>query len=168
MLHVRPESESDWLVVGDILRLAFDRPDEARLVQALRGIEPCISLVAEDLGAVVGHIFFSPVEVRADAGAWQAMGLGPVAVSPTWRHAGIGAALVTAGLEACRDAGHAVVFVLGAPQYYKRFGFRPAADAGIRWEHTVPREAFMVVELAPGALAGRKGVVHYRPEFSEV
>ena len=35
-------------------------------------------------------------------------------------------------------------------------------------EYAVPDEAFMVVELLPGVLRGRTGVVKYLPEFAEV
>jgi putative acetyltransferase len=61
-----------------------------------------------------------------------------------------------------------LAIVLGHPAYYPRFGFRPAAPLGIRWEHDAPEDAFMVMELEPGALAGKSGIVRYRPEFEGV
>lgn len=42
--------------------------------------------------------------------------------------AGIGAALVRAGLDALRRAGARGCVVLGEPAYYARFGFGPAGD----------------------------------------
>jgi putative acetyltransferase len=56
------------------------------------------------------------------------------------------------------------VFVLGHPADYPRFGFTPAAARGLHYADGFER-AFFVAELAPGALAGRGGVVRYRPEF---
>jgi putative acetyltransferase len=38
---------------------------------------------------------------------------------------------------------------------------------GLRCEYDVPVEAFMVAELVPCALAGRRGLVRYRPEFAD-
>jgi predicted N-acetyltransferase YhbS len=35
----------------------------------------------------------------------------------------------------------------------------------LRYAHPVPAEAFMVLELVPGALAAGGGVVTYLPEF---
>ncbi len=61
-----------------------------------------------------------------------------------------------------------MVVVLGHPAYYSRFGFVPAATKGLRCEYPVPDDVFMVAELRPGALAGRTGLVKYRPEFAEV
>ena len=39
---------------------------------------------------------------------------------------------------------------------------------GIAWELDAPDDAFMVMELRKGALAGRSGVVRYQPEFTGV
>src|SRR3546814_10145104 len=60
------------------------------------------------------------------------------------------AARVVAGLARARAAGAELVFVLGEPAYYRRFGFRPAAAFGIDWEHPAPQEAFMAVAPGPG------------------
>jgi putative acetyltransferase len=58
--------------------------------------------------------------------------------------------------------------VLGDPAYYGRFGFAPAAALGLACEFDAPPEAFMALELSPGALAGARGVVLYEPEFDSV
>lgn len=169
MTTVRPECPDDFAAVYEINAQAFGQPNEAQLVDALRRVaDPYISLVAEREGHVVGHIFFSPVSVVAEDTAWPAITLAPVAVRPGVQRTGIGGMLVRAGLTACAELGHPVVFVLGHPTYYPRFGFRPAADFGIGCEFPAPAEAFMVAEAEPGALAGRTGVVHFLPEFQGV
>jgi putative acetyltransferase len=146
---------------------AFPQPGEAKLVDALRAANAAtVSLVAECDGRVIGHILFSPVRVEGEGGAFVAQGLAPMAVDPGCQRAGVGSALVRAGLDACRDAGHAIVFVLGHPDYYQRFGFQSAVSRGLSYEGGPRYEpVFFVVELVSGALAGRNGVVHYRPEF---
>jgi predicted N-acetyltransferase YhbS len=45
---------------------------------------------------------------------------------------------------------------------------QPVDADGIHCEFDVPAEAFMVLPLREGALAGRNGVVRYLPEFREV
>ena len=57
--------------------------------------------------------------------------------------------------------------VLGHPDYYPRFGFVPAKPKGIDCEFEVPDEAWMILELRQGALAGRRGTVRFQPEFRE-
>ena len=167
MITIRSEIAEDIPAVRRVNELAFGRPDEAALVDALRAAaRPYISLVAADEGRVVGHIFFSPVELEAEDSAFI-LGLAPMAVLPEYQRQGVGSQLVREGLGECRRIGCEVVVVLGHPEYYPRFGFVPASRKGLRCEYPVPDEVFMVAELRPNALSGR-GLVKYRPEFGGV
>ncbi len=71
-------------------------------------------------------------------------------------------------MKECQRIGCNVVVVLGHPEYYPRFGFVPAKQKELRCEYAVPDEVFMVAELKPQALDGRRGLVKYLPEFSDV
>jgi putative acetyltransferase len=168
-MPIRPESSADVEAIRGVNRLAFGRDDEGALVDALRerGAVIC-SLVAEEDGRIVGHALFSPAILDEGDRQTAMAALGPVAVLPGYQRRGIGAALIRAGLEICRDSGYDVAVVLGHSTYYPRFGFRPSRPFGIRWEHNAPEEAFMVMALRPGALSGLSGIVRYRPEFDEV
>lgn len=174
MIEIREERPEDYEAVRRVNESAFERPQEAALVDALRGAaRPYISLVAVEEGhGVVGHIFFSPVTIEPEGesarGPFPAMGLAPMAVAPASQRTGIGSRLVRAGVEECVRANFAAVFVLGHPDYYPRFGFSPAAPRGFSCVYDVPAEVFMVAELAPGALAGRAGLVKYHPSFASV
>jgi putative acetyltransferase len=163
---VRSETPADYSAVRRVNERAFGGAEEAQIVEALRGTAtPQISLVAEREGRVVGHIFFSPVTVESPESSFEAIALGPLAVEPELHKKGVGSRLMHAGLEECRRAGHGLVFVLGHPGYYPRFGFRKAAPGGFRCEFDAPDEAFMFIELVEGAGSGRRGLVRYRPEF---
>ncbi len=163
---IRPERPDDVAAVHTVNAAAFGQPEEADLVDALRlAGAATLSLVAERDGEIVGHILFSPVTIESDRGSFEAIGLAPMAVAPSCQRQGIGSRLIRAGLRECRRAGHEIVVVLGHPEYYPRFGFVPSKPLGIRYEAEVPEEAFMVLELRQGALAGRGGIVRYRPEF---
>ncbi len=72
-----------------------------------------------------------------------------------------------AGLAACRSAGFAWAVVLGSPAYYARFGFRPAAAAGLADEYA-GGPAFQCMELTPGGLPIGPGLVRYAPEFGSL
>ena len=166
MLIVRAETPEDRGSVRRVNELAFETAAEANLVDALReGGAAHVSLVAEEGGRVVGHILFSPVSIESAGGDWEATGLGPMAVLPERQGRGVGSALVREGLRECLRRGREVVFVLGHAEYYPRFGFRTAGPLGVTCEFPAPEEFFMVAELTPGALAGRAGLVRYRPEF---
>jgi len=167
-MQVRPERRSEFAAVHALNLAAFPSAAEADLVDALREqATPLVSLVAESAGTVVGHILFSPVTLggRPDL---RLMGLGPMAVAATHRSRGVGSALVRAGLSQCRSIGAVAVVVLGHPGYYPRFGFRPAGKLGIQSEYDVPKEAFMALELVPGALRDVSGTVKYHHAFADL
>ena len=92
----------------------------------------------------------------------------PEGILPGHQKKGIGSELVQKGLDECEKAGHEIVFVVGYPEFYARFGFSPSKPYGLQWEHDVPEDVFMVKELQKGALIGLKGTVKYRKEFSPV
>src|SRR6185503_109729 len=117
---VRAEEQRDWAAVHAVNVAAFETPEEANLVDALREhARPIASLVAEDDGAIVGHIMFSPVTLAGHP-ELRIMGLAPMAVVPEHQREGIGSALVRAGLEECRKLGFGAAVVLGHPAYYPR------------------------------------------------
>lgn len=164
---IRSELPTDCDAVRGLHDLAFGQPQEGRLVDALRASSAKrISLVAVAAGTVVGHIYFSPVTIEASSSPIEGMGLAPLAVLPDLQRQGIGAELVRRGLAGCRRLEQAFVVVLGHPAHYPRFGFVPAATMNLSCEYPVPPEAFMAIELQPGALAGCRGLVRYRPEFA--
>lgn len=168
MILIRAETIKDQGDIRRVNELAFARPNEADLVDALREkAAPIVSLVATLDQKVVGHILFSPVTIESEESAFTAMGLAPMAVLQEYQNQGIGSQLVRAGLKECERLGEDIVVVLGHPNYYPRFGFRPASLKGLRSEYDVPDEVFMVTELRPDALAGRQGLVKYHPEFGK-
>ncbi len=170
MIEIREEKAVDVAGIDKVNALAFGRRDEAELVARLRQNKKIsLSLVAVRDGKVVGHALFTPMRIVTASGTSKpAVGVGPVAVLPDLQRQGIGAALMKEGLAKCQQAGHAVVFVLGHPTYYPRFGFRRAADFGLRFSYDEPDDAFMVLELQPGSLENVSGTAYYEPEFDGV
>ena len=147
---------------------AFGTAAEADLVDALcERAAPIVSLVADDEGAIVGHILFTPMTLDAEP-ELKVMGLAPMAVAASRQRQGIGAALVRAGLDECWQLGAAAVAVLGHAEYYPRFGFVPASKFGLRSQYDVPDDVFMIVEGWRGALAGKHGLLSYHPAFAEL
>jgi putative acetyltransferase len=165
MIEIRDEQPDDVGAVREVNRQAFDQEQEGRIVDALREHGGALlSLVAMADGGVVGHIMFSPLTVGLVVGA----ALGPMAVLPAYQRQGVGSRLVERGIERLRHSGCPFVVVIGHPEFYPRFGFRPAGAYGLTCEWDVPAAPFMVTILDPavsGLLAGR---AEYRTEFSAI
>jgi putative acetyltransferase len=166
-LFIRDERPSDHESISNLLKSAFPTGAEARLVDLLRerGKATC-SLVAEAGGELVGHILFSPVTVQRALWVVGGLGLAPVAVSPPHQRRGVGSRLIEEGLSIGRTTGRPFVVVLGEPDYYRRFGFRPARIFGLSNEYAVD-DPFMIIELSPGRIPAGGGLVRYAPEFAE-
>ncbi|MBI4582986.1 MAG: N-acetyltransferase [Planctomycetes bacterium] len=163
-IEIRLETLPDRLAIQRIHLLAFASPDEARLVEALRiGRYVRVSLVAEVLGQIVGHVLFSDLPIHTGKVAIPALALAPLAVLPDFQRRGIGSAIVRIGLDECRKRGHKIAVVLGKPSFYQRFGF--SAELAKRLDSPFAGEAFMAVELIQGALEGVRGQVRYPPPF---
>ncbi len=165
---IRPETPDDYAAIHEVNRSAFGRESEALLVDALRqspDFIPELSLVAERDGRVVGHVLFSRIAIRTGRGSVPALGLAPMAVLPEHQRSGIGSMLVRHGLEACRRLGHRLVIVVGHPDYYPRFGFRPARPRGLEPPFDVPDAAFLLWEAVPTDPADIAGRLEFPPAF---
>src|SRR5258706_6231630 len=168
MAVIRPENARDFDTVRTLLLASFGREAEARLVDRLRASgKIAAALVAEEKERILGHVVFSKIAASAEGGEVNALALAPLAVVPAFQRLGIGSALVSAGLERCRSEQQARVVVLGDPVYYARFGFVPAAKFGLKCPLPRPDNAFMAIELEPGAFVKTSGTVRYGHEFDD-
>jgi putative acetyltransferase len=139
---VREQRDDDYEAVRHVYAEAFLRPrfrppqspgsvpPEVGLFEALweagdviRGL----SFTAVTDGGVVGHVTASRATVAADS----VVAVGPIGVLPEYQGLGIGSALMNALLTAADAADVPLIVLLGAPQYYNRFGFRPAKEFGV-------------------------------------
>ncbi len=147
--------------IAEITQAAFRKrygsgDGEAALVAALRRDGDVVAeLAALEAGHVVGHAMFSAA--LAVPPLCRIAALAPVAVHIDRQRQGIGESLIRAGLAACAAKGIEAVVVLGDPDYYGRFGFKPTLLGS---PYAGPH--FQALELRPGALAGVDAVAHAR------
>lgn len=159
----RAETTADIPTVRDIVLAAFDTPEEADLVDALRTDTawlPGLSLVATDSGDTpIAHALLT----RCHIGDTPALCLAPVAVLPQHQNTGAGHAVTSTLLRTAADQGEQFVVVLGHPHYYPRFGFINALAHGIRLSIDIPEDALMALSLTGAPLPS--GIVRYAPPF---
>lgn len=163
-IDIRALSAADHDAVAALNRAAFGGEDEVRIIDRLRRDDlVAVELVAVQAGVILGHILLSVLPTTMDGRPVRALALAPVAVLPGHQRRGIGGQLIEAALEEGRRLGFEAVIVLGHPAYYPRFGFSVALAR--RLASPFQGEAFMALELVPGALAGQAGTVTYPPAF---
>jgi putative acetyltransferase len=152
-VDVRAEALSDWLTVRTVHLAAFGDHGQvvANLVDDLRDAVTRgegLSLVAGPRDEVVGHVMFSPSLLDAPKRLVPVQVLSPIGVLPEWQKQGVGTMLIRRGLELLGERNVPLVFLEGAPAYYSRFGFQPAADQGFRKPSLrIPDAAFQVFRL---------------------
>ena len=166
-LTVRPENEGDSEAIRAVHLAAFPTAAEADLVARLNGdFDSEISLVAERGGGIVGHAMLSRMSAAADGRDWRALGLGPVGVLPGAQGGGIGSELIRSALAVAGTLGEELVFVLGEPDYYSRFGFSAEAASPFASPYSGP--FFMALWLRAPARPPAAGRADYAPAFASL
>ena len=169
MPQIRDERVQDAEAVNRLLTQAFGREAETRLVERLRASgRIAFSMIAEENEHVLGYALFARIAIEHEGRDFPALALAPLAVMPAFQRLGIGSALMSAGLQRCREGGHPRVLVLGDPLYYGRFGFVPASRFGLRSPFPGAGDNFMALELQPAAFANLSGTARYGHEFEDL
>jgi len=167
-LQVHKAIESDRQAISAVVMAAFGNlqgQEIADLVTDLLedpGAYPLLSLVATIHDRVVGYILFTSVQIKHSQRIVSAAILAPLAVHPDQQHEGIGGQLINEGLKQLKATGVELVFVLGHPGYYPRYGFSAAGIKGFDAPYPIPPEnssAWMVQELRPGIIGYVSGQV---------
>lgn len=166
-LTVRPEGEGEAEAIRAIHLAAFPTALEADLVERLRqDFDSEISLVAQQAGEIVGHVLLSRMAVSADGKALRALGLGPVGVLPGAQGSGVGSELIRSALAIARTLGEELVFLVGEPDYYGRFGFSAEAAAPFASPYAGPY--FLALWLRPDSTSPGSGRAEYAPAFTSL
>ena len=160
MFTIIPERPEDAALIDPLLDLSFGPERHQKTVYRLReGIPPIPALsfvVLDAAGNLQGNIRYWPILI---AGRWPAVLLGPLAINPARRGEGMGKALVRNSMDVAANLGYRLCVLVGDADYYVPFGFHSAVDAGLELPGWVDLSRFLVKELAPGALAGVRGMI---------
>jgi len=165
-VRVRPAIPDDAPAVRAVLTAAFPTSAEAQLVQRLAADgDLVLGFVAAEEEEIVGYAAFSRMAVTADDAPVPALGLGPVAVLPQRQRRGIGGRLIECGLAAANGRGIPLVFVLGDPLYYGRFGFRAGTAAPFASPYAGPH---LMAQWLSSPRTPASGRADYAPAFAQL
>ena len=176
MINIRKTTEADEPAIRKVHETAFG-PQAGNSVADLTialfhdpSAQPLLSLLAGNSRTPIGHILFTSVLISGTVEPVRAHILAPLAVLPEAQRQGIGRQLVEHGLAMLTESGCELVFVLGHPEYYPRFGFQPAGPVGLSAPYPIPEEdneAWMVLELFKGKLENIQGTVECATALSK-
>ncbi|MBI9037578.1 MAG: N-acetyltransferase [Bacteroidales bacterium] len=175
-MKIRKALDSDLEDILRVERAAFNSDEEAELVRQLivdESAKPLLSLLAFKKDFAVGHILFTKVFLQNNEVDVSCMILAPLAVIPEFQKSGIGSKLINTGLKILSESGTDLVFVLGYPEYYTRYGFKSATCLGFEAPYSIPaehEEAWMVISLRSeviGLISGKVVCANalYKPEY---
>ena len=157
-LIIRPEASADAGAIERLHERAFGPGRFARTAYRIREGAP--HLLDLSFTALVGTLLVGSVRLTPiRAGEQLALMLGPLTVDPAFENRGIGAALIERALDAAREAGHALVLLVGDEPYYARFGFKRVPMGQLAMPGPVDPERLLGAELVEGSLAKAHGTI---------
>ncbi len=162
---IREPTDVDLSDILFVERKAFKSNKEADLTKEMLAdpsAKPLLSLIAMSGNQAVGHILFTKAHISNNPNKASISFLAPLAIIPNYQKQGIGGKLIKKGLEILSKSGVDLVFVLGHPQYYPKYGFTPTSKLGIETTYPIPEEvadAWMVQVLNPKVIGTVSGKV---------
>jgi putative acetyltransferase len=158
--EVRSYEAADAEAVRRLNLARFESSAEADLTEKLRaGGHAEIELVADADGKIVGHVMLSRMMVPE-----KALGLGPVATAKDHENEGVASSLIESALALATAHDWQMVFLLGDPAFYERFGFSVEDAARFKSAYDGPYwQVSFLDEDAP-----RSGKAEYAAPFGEI
>ena len=163
-MNIRSERSDDAAAIRRILIAAFAGGAEAGLVERLRRDGDLILALVADDHEPCGCVSFPRLRVEDADGVRDAVGLAPIAVTPDRQRHGIGGALIRESHRRLIALGESLIFVLGDPAFYTRFGYSLAAAQPFRSDYAGPH--FMALRLNENAPVA--GTVRYPAAFADL
>jgi putative acetyltransferase len=162
----RPEAADDAIAIRALLEEAFGGNAEATLVERLRATDELVlalvAVAAPDV--LVGFIAFVRLRIETADGSRTGIALAPLAVGKAHQRRRIGSALVREGLDQLIARREEIVFVLGDPAFYERFGFSIEEARAFTSRYQGPH----LMALALAVTAPGTGKVHYPAAFDDL
>lgn len=165
-IQLRPETPADYRLVEYLTREAFwdvYKPgcEEHLVLHQLRNSRafiPELDYVAVQNGEIIGSIVYSKARIIDDnSRSYEVLSMGPLSVLPSEQRKGVGSKLLIHTLTLAEQLNYRGVVIFGDPKFYHRFGFKPAAQFGIRPSLGDPFDAFMAKELGVDGLKNIHG-----------
>jgi predicted N-acetyltransferase YhbS len=155
--EIYPHAPARDALLDRAMGLKWQRKSSHRLRRGRRPSEGLSFITLDEAGSVVGTVRLW--DVSLGEGGHPALLLGPLAVDPSLKSAGIGKALMLRAISEARRLGHRAILLVGDEAYYARFGFSAEKTGSLSMPGPYERHRFLALELEDGALDGAHGVL---------
>lgn len=168
---IRVVTENDFNEIYDFVQTAFrtaevsDGTEQDFVLELRKGAYlPELELVMVDETGIIGHIMFTEQKVNlkeksGEQSVFTGLLVAPLSVKLEYRSKGVGAALMHEGFKRAVERGYRAAFLVGNPEYYKRFGFKETGCYGIKNDSEIPDQFVLGCEMVPDSLEGLTGSI---------
>ena len=143
-------------LLGRAMGLNWKKKSSQKLRRGRRPSEGLAFVARGEDGALAGTVRLWDV---ATGDGRPALLLGPLAVDPSLKSAGIGKALMSHAISEAKRLGHQAILLVGDAPYYGRFDFSAEKTGQLSMPGPYERHRFLALELVPGALDGAVGTL---------
>ncbi|RLP26842.1 N-acetyltransferase [Mesorhizobium sp. YM1C-6-2] len=143
-------------LLGRAMGLNWKRKTSQKLRRGRRPSEGLAFVARSEDGNLAGTVRLWDV---ATGDGRPALLLGPLAVDPHLKSAGIGKALMLHAISEAKRLGHKAILLIGDAGYYGRFGFSAEKTGALSMPGPYERHRFLALELVPGALDDAAGTL---------
>lgn len=143
-------------LLGRAMGLNWKRKTSQKLRRGRRPSEGLAFVARSEDGRLAGTVRLWDV---ATGDGRPALLLGPLAVDPQLKSAGIGKALMLHAISEAKRLGHKAILLIGDAGYYSRFGFSAEKTGALSMPGPYERHRFLALELLPGALDDAAGTL---------
>lgn len=143
-------------LLGRAMGLNWKRKTSQKLRRGRRPSEGLAFVARGEDGNLAGTVRLWDV---ATGDGRPALLLGPLAVDPQLKSAGIGKALMLHAISEAKRLGHKAILLIGDAGYYGRFGFSAKKTGALSMPGPYERHRFLALELVPGALDDAAGTL---------
>lgn len=166
-LNINTERESEFSEIYQLVKIAFQTAkcsdgDEHDYVNNLRRSEnyiPELAFTIKDGTKIIGHLMLTRTFINRSSEIFDALLLSPVCTQLEYRNKGIASMLIRHALIKAKEKNFNAVFLVGAPGYYNRFGFKSISYFGIKDTGDIPEQYTMGLELKEGFLGTIGGTI---------
>lgn len=168
---IRVVTENDFIEIYDFVETAFktaevsDGTEQDFVLELRKGAYlPELELVMVDKTGIIGHIMFTEqkvdvMDMSGISSVFTGLLVAPLSVKLEYRNKGVGAALMKEGFKRAVERGYKAAFLVGNPEYYKRFGFKETGCYGIKNDSKIPDRFVLGCEIVPNSLRGLTGSI---------